>query len=223
MTHEQEGAADQVSQPTGVSAAWRVAREPAVLAIVVTGLVHVIRRDATDILVFFGLVAVIVVDDVRSGRSPRESRLVSGLSARGILGVCALYALMVLPLSRTGWPMRLLVIVPGLVALLVVTRAVRSPLQDEPTEPPLGRGWLVWPAVVVAICIFELVNFMSQVDPHTDNPRHPTISAIVDPLLTGALPRAVFAAVWLAAGIWLVRAITTRPSVEAATREGEVL
>jgi hypothetical protein len=98
--------------------------------------------------------------------------------------------------------------VPGLVALGAVWQVGRSPLQlAPPPDRARGRGWLTWPVLLVVGCLFELTNFALQPDPQTDSYAHPTVSAIVDPLLGWPPARAVVAAVWLAIGFWLVRTI----------------
>ncbi|HEX6515038.1 MAG TPA: hypothetical protein VF049_05670 [Nocardioidaceae bacterium] len=201
---------------------WRVVREPAVLLVLMVAVVHVVRRDVMDIVVFLGTVVLITVDGVRPRRPSREApRMVP--SSRGVLAlICVAYGVAVLPLSRSGWPMRLLVVSTGLAALTVVLRAGRSPLLDDPLpERPQGHGWLWWPFLAAAAGVFELANFATQSDPRVGNPLHPTLSAIGAPLLADAVPRALFAALWLAVGFWLVRIITTVPQA-TAPQEGEL-
>lgn len=206
----------------GGATALRVLREPAVLLVLAVAVVHVVRRDLMDILVFLGTVVLITIDGARGPRPPRTvSRVVSG--SRGLLAlICVAYGAAVLPLARSGWPMRLLVVSTGLAALAVVLRAGGPPALDHHVpERPEGHGWLWWPFLAASAGLFELANFATQSDPRVGNPLHPTISAIGAPLLAEAVPRALFAAVWLAIGFWLLRLIVSTPP-GASPQEGEL-
>lgn len=75
------------------------------------------------------------------------------------------------------------------------------------TGDPTGRGWLVWPLLVLVLALLELGAFLSQSSPTTDNPDDPTLSTTVTPLLAGEGARALFLLAWTFVGVWLVRAI----------------
>jgi hypothetical protein len=186
--------------------ARNVWREPTIWILVAATTVHVIRENVVDIVVFAGTAVLVVVDSRRDDLHPMP--LVDRFRRPLVAAVCAAYGLLVLPLSRTGWALPLSLALPGLVALALVWRVGRSPLELA-SGPNLarGRGWLAWPVVLVVGCLFELFNFVLQPDPQTDSYAHPTISALVDPMLGWPLSRAVAAALWLAIGIWLVTAI----------------
>ena len=96
--------------------------------------------------------------------------------------------------------------VVGVAALAVTLLAGRG----APAAP--GRSPRTWPwAVVVLVgCLLELANFLTQPDPQTDNPAHPTLSALVDPLLDDGWVRAVAAGAWLLVGWWVVRTVAER-------------
>jgi hypothetical protein len=181
-------------------------REPTIWFVLAATCVHVIRQNVVDVLVFSGTAVLIVVDGRRHDTHPVP--VVDRVRTPLIAVVCAAYLLLVLPLSRTAWPLAAAVVVPGLLALAAVWRVGRSPLQlASRPDRGLGRAWLSWPVLLVVGCLFELVNFALQPNPQTDSYAHPTISALVDPLLGWAPARAVVAAVWLAIGFWLVRTI----------------
>ena len=181
----------------------RTLRDPVFLALVVTALVHVIRRNVLDIVVFFGMCAVILLEQATSGRW--RPRSLPAPPAVLVLAVSLVYGVLLWPLAQGGWPMRVLVALPGLVALALVLGAGPGGTPAEDPDPP--SGWWLWPLVLVVAAVFELGNFLTQRGSPDANPNHPTLTAVIEPLFTGATFRAVFAALWLAAGVWLVRAI----------------
>lgn len=182
----------------------RTLRDPVFLALLVTALVHVVRQNVLDTVLFLGMCGVILLEQATPAR--RRPPSLPAPPAVQVLAVCLVYGVLMWPLAQGGWPMRVLVALPGLAALALVLRAgpgVRP--ADEEGEPP--SGWWVWPLVLVVAGVFELGNFLSQGGSPDANPNHPTLTAVIEPLFTGATFRAVFAALWLAAGVWLVRAI----------------
>jgi hypothetical protein len=191
--------------------ASRPLREPTVWFLLITVVVHVIRQNLVDVLVFLGVAVLIVVDARRSARD-RSVRWWPSWPVAAL--VCTSYALLLLPMGRSGWPMRVAVAVPGLVALVVVLRCGRG-LAEEPAPRPAGRGWVVWTGLLLVGCLAQLFNWLQQPDPNTDSYAHPTLSSLVDPLLAGSVVRAVAAAVWLAVGIWLL-GLLARPSKAAS-------
>lgn len=199
MAPEMRGSASRTSHVLR-----RLFRDPVFLALVVTALVHVIRRNVVDIVVFFGMCGVILLEQATSARwRPRSLPAVPPVL---VLAVCLVYGVLLWPLAQGGWPMRVLVALPGLAALALVLRAgAGAAPAEEDRDPP--SGWWVWPLVLVVAAVFELGNFLSQGGSPDANPNHPTLTAVIEPLFTGATFRAVFAALWLAAGVWLVRAI----------------
>ncbi len=188
----------------------RPLREPTFWFLLVAAVVHVVRQNLFDVVLFVGTAVLILVDARGSGR---DRPLPGWFSARVAAVACTAFALLVLPMARTGWPLRVAIGVPGVLALVVVLRSGRAlagdrPEQDSPArvspDERRGHGWLAWPALLVAGCAFELFNFVNQPDPQTDSRTHPTLSALVDPLLQGSVARAAAAALWLAVGFWLL-------------------
>ncbi|MGZ4437450.1 MAG: DUF6186 family protein [Nocardioidaceae bacterium] len=59
-------------------------------------------------------------------------------------------------------------------------------LRGGPAAAEPDRGWLVRAALLVTVCLFQVVNFVNQPDPQTDSRAHPTLSALIDPLLARA-------------------------------------
>ncbi|HET7518847.1 MAG TPA: hypothetical protein VFN05_14395 [Actinomycetes bacterium] len=189
----------------------RALHESVLLVLVVTGIVHVVRRNLLDVTLFFGMAGLILVERTRPpGPRPRD---LQWPGPAVVLGGCILFGVAMLPLAQGSWPMRILVAVPGLLALLVVLRAGPTPALSPQADPP-GRRWWLWVLVGVTAGLFELANFVSQGGSPDANPDHPTVTAVVDPLFTHTVFRAGFAMLWAAAGAWLVHAATTS-TVEA--------
>lgn len=193
---------------TGVVAAgdsdlawWRVLAEPAVVAMLLATVAHVARRNLTDVVLFLGMAGVVAIDRVAPLREVR--RALPDVRTRTVVAVAVGYGVLVLPLVRGGVAMRLVLAVPGLVALALLVRTRQSARRG----PAPGRGWVLWPVLLVLGCLFELANFLMQPDPMTPNHAHPVLSDIVEPWLGSGPARGVFCAVWLVLGWQLVRAL----------------
>jgi hypothetical protein len=163
-----------------------------------------------DIAVF-AAVAVLIVLEPRLSLATRprpgwlDRRSVAATAATALGAV-------VLATERSATVVQVLLAGVGLVALALVVRAGPG----YPAQPATPRWWL-WAVVLLAGCLLELADFVSQSDAQTDNPAHPTLSAVVEPLLAQALPRALMAAAWLLLGWWLVRLATLRGPDRAGT------
>jgi hypothetical protein len=184
---------------------------PALCVILLSLVVHVVRQNVVDIVVF-GTVAVLIVLEprlpLRSGTAPRWL----GRARLAVLAALVL-ALVVLATGRSSVLVQVVLGFVGVVALVVVLRAGPG----APPQVATPRWWL-WVVVLLAGCVLELADFVSQVDPQTDNPSHPTLSAVGEPLLAEPLPRALVAAGWLLIGWWLVRLATQRDPGRGGSR-----
>lgn len=177
---------------------------PALVVVLLTGAVHVARDNVVDVLVFLSAAALMVLLPGRDrGPRPRPRWLERPW---WVAVAVVLLAVVVGTTPRTSAAAQAGLAAVGVVALAVTLRAGRG----APTAPAVVRRPWVWAVVVVAGCVLELGNFLTQADAQTGNPEHPTLSALVDPLLEGALPRAVVAAAWLVAGWWVVRTVAQR-------------
>jgi hypothetical protein len=165
--------------------------------------VHVARRNVVDIVVF-GVVALLIVVEPRVRAASRPT---PGWLDRPWLAVTPAIALgsVVFATGRSAPVVQLLLAIVGVVALVLVLLA-------GPGGPPqvATPRWSWWAAVLLAGCLLELADFLSQPDAQTDNLAHPTLSTVVEPLLADPLPRALVAAGWLLLGWWLVRLATRR-------------
>jgi hypothetical protein len=200
-----------VAEPADADLAWwRVMTEPAVVAILLATVAHVARRNASDIVLFLGVVGVIAADRVGAFRDSRRVEL-PVLRTRVVLAVALGYGLLVLPLVRGGALMRVVLAAPGVAALVVLLRGRAA----GRSLPPRGRGWVVWPVLLVFGCLFELANFLAQPDGTTPNHAHPVLSDIVEPWLGSGPARAVFCGAWLVVGWRLLHALVAATQDDA--------
>ncbi len=198
---------------------WPVLREPTVLVLIVAGIVHIIRRNPFDTILFFGTVAVIVLDRLRRTPAPVPAARI-GLSGgrRGVAAVgLVLYAVIAGGWQLNTWPMKAALIVPGLLsAAVIAARRV-----EDADAPRVGRGWIGWVAIGVAIALWELTSFILQPNPIDPSYAHPTISAIVSVWLDAWPGRSIFLLLWSAGGFWLIRTITAARAAPQPDTHGQ--
>ena len=112
-----------------------------------------------------------------------------------------LYAFLAGFLARFSWPLTVVVVVPGAVAVALGWAGA----ERETAEPPLGLpGALRWTALFVALALWELTNLLLQPSFRADSHAHPTMSVLMDPVLASHVGRSVSIAVWLALGWFLL-------------------
>jgi len=134
-----------------------------------------------------------------AGRPGGRLRLavVAGLLAGG-----AVYAGVVGSFSRYSWPATAGIIGLGTVVVLI---GWHGPVRARPAGGRLPvAGTLVWIAVLVAGCLWELAALLQQPSLTTDSYPHPTISTLTDPVLSTSPGRSVLLFAWLALGWYLV-------------------
>ena len=108
------------------------------------------------------------------------------------------YALIGGSLRRLTAPAEVATLLPGAGLVWYAQRPAtpRFPAPDHLDR----RGTLVWGTVAVAFGIWELYAALRG-----STPAHPTVSILMGPLLDPPFARAAGYAVWLAAGVWVVR------------------
>lgn len=170
-----------------------------------TSVVHVVRENVVDVVVFLGT-AVLMVVLLRRDLPTRAAP--TWLSARWPVGMAAaVVGLAVASQSRDSAVVQLALAWVGAAALWLVLRAGAGAPVLEPRPRP---GTWVWVSLLLAACVVELGNFLTQPDAQTDNPDHPTVSAVVDPILGAHPARTVVAVAWVVVGWWLVRLLVDR-------------
>lgn len=176
---------------------WAVSCWVAVL--VLTGVVQVLRQQWFDTAFFFAAAALTAAGPWLPVRASR--RVPRGSTAIGIVVVVGV-GLSLLP-RHSLWMVAALAVV-GLAAILYAWFAPSDGM-------PAGRGWtpglrwlgLAWVTAVIAGCLWELAQFiLGYLKP---DQRAYALSDLIDPLLDGWLGKAVFVAVWLAGGAFLLR------------------
>lgn len=119
-----------------------------------------------------------------------------------LVGVLALvYAVIGGGFVRYTWPITVMIVLP---AAAVVAIAWRGPLRPRETPGPLdtaGAAW--WGAAFVSAALIELVSLLMQPTLRTDSWAHPTISVLMESLLSSHAGRSVGLLMWLGLG-WLL-------------------
>ena len=109
----------------------------------------------------------------------------------GAIVACALGAALTRPLT---WPATVSVLLPGIVLLALGTARTPSRRRHVGT-----RSAVVWIGLAVAGCLWELMSLIWGNDPP-----HPTLSILADPLFHSYLGRVIGYGAWLGTGAWLV-------------------
>jgi hypothetical protein len=92
---------------------------------------------------------------------------------------------------------------PGVAAIVI---AWRTPSLDEDAPAPIERvGAFAWAAVFIALGLWELAALLLQPDLVTMSYAHPTISALMDPVLASHAGRSATLFVWLGLGWFLLQ------------------
>ena len=180
-------------------------RDLPILIIIIAGLFHFGRGAEVDGLVFVIIGIALVVAELRDRREtppPREASLDKRWILLGAL-LCLGYGLLVGRWALASAQVILAVAVPGLLILPLAWRV------GPPGENRAPRTKWVWAGVMILVCLWELISFLSQPDPQTDSYDHPTLSAILNPMFQHESFRVVVLTVWLAIGFWLARRLST--------------
>lgn len=175
--------------------------DPALVLLAVTGIVHVIRGAPVDAAIFLGVAAALAATELIKpdpvATQPRQfpNRPLFVLAGSVLFGIAVGWAQFSV-FSET------VLIVVGVLALLAVWR------QGEPNPtatPPVRYGALAWVALALTWCGWELVSFVHEVNVDDVSIGHPTMSDIVEPLLSHQYVRWLALTAWIAAGYGLVR------------------
>jgi len=144
--------------------------------------------------------APIAAGQVGGQRAPARWRR-PALLAAGLAGG-VLYAVVVGSFSRYSWPATVAVMGLGAVVVTIGWRGPRH-TRPAPPRPPLV-GLVLWGAVFVAACLWELWSLLEQPNLATSSYAHPTISTLTDPVLSTWAGRSIVLAAWLGLGWFLV-------------------
>lgn len=185
---------------------WHVLREPTVPILLLASVVHVVRRDLFDFMLFSGTAALIVADSRRSpaAASPDRRGAPPGWLQAAVVVLGASVLALAPPASVAA---RGAVMACGLIAVAVVMLPADSRRGLAPSAPL--RGWGVWATIGVLTCLWELSSFIAGQLWPDDGVDHPAVTDLIGPQLTGWSGRAIFLMIWLAAGWWLVSTLLT--------------
>ena len=110
--------------------------------------------------------------------------------------------------DRYTWPVTVAIVIP---AGVVVALSWRGPLRARPAPGPLDSfGVMAWGAVFVAAGVLELVSLLLQPSLRVSSYAHPTLSYLMDPILSSHAGRSITLLVWLGIG-WFLLTSTTEP------------
>jgi hypothetical protein len=208
---------DGVLEERGAKTRWWLSRP--FLIIVVAGCFHLGRGAPVDGVLFLATAAALAIAELRRPApplpAPTPPRPAPGRAAPRPREIPAAAVLASVPL---GWAVSLWQ--PGTLPVAVVVAATGPPMlylaltrdgqsgqgADGSHGERAGAGaWWPWAAVGVAICLWELSSFLQQSDAATANPDHPTLSAILEPIILHNPGRGLMIICWLAAGVVLAR------------------
>lgn len=182
--------------------------EPAVPILLIAAAVQVMRHAWVDLGVFAGGALLIVLDNQRTLSRVAAPLTTTRMPWPVIAAILAFGALVAL-LPRTSAAESAIFALPGVVAALVVLRFKPPRGPGAPPSRHRGLARFVWVALGLALALVELSSFLSEPSPGVENPNHPTVSDLVDPLLATPWSRGLIAVLWLSAGLWLIRRVRT--------------
>ncbi|MDT7797183.1 MAG: hypothetical protein QOI78_616 [Actinomycetota bacterium] len=168
-----------------------------VIVLVIAAIAHWIRGAPADALIFLGVTLLLLITE-----RPRADAVAEFDEPFRVPGIAVVAAgVLVLAFGRDSVPVAIAVSVIGLVALFAEWRDPSLPV-DRPVP---RRAW-VWSAVALSWCGWELLSFVFEQAAGGLSLTHPTMSDLVDPLLTSRWVQALAITGWFAAGVAMLRA-----------------
>jgi hypothetical protein len=219
------------SRPAALASALLLAlRDPVVVVFLLAAIFDALSGDSLfDAMALFAVAASLGWDRVRSRRAPRggagaatpagggrggEHATPAAPTTAGRTGVnlrasprlvlaSLAYATVVGGFSRFSLPVSIAVVAPGTAAVAVAWRgSSRGDLGGDQVDP---LGAVVWASVFVALALWELTSLLLQPSLTTESFAHPTISFLMDPVLSSHFGRSVGLWLWLASGWFLLQ------------------
>jgi hypothetical protein len=181
------------------------ALDPVVGILVLAGLFDGISGNPIHGLVLAGAGVGLVVVPPRAGAAVEaagvEVRRRGERRWRIALPVALAFGVVAGGLQRYTWPVSVAILVPGITGLVV---ASRTRWREAPAERLNPGGAGLWIGVLLALGVFELVNFLLQPSRLEGSFDHPTLSTLFDEVVIGHPSRAIALTLWMLAGWWLV-------------------
>lgn len=210
-----------------------VGAAPWVLVLVAVGAVQAVRAQWVDAALFLAVATALALDaagvfdglrrriaartaksDAATGVRTAPGRLARAAAWAGIV----LAAVVLVSATRHGPVAGLVALVLGVLAVVIAWTPAPPSMPNPPRRGARRRAAVLWASVVVAAAVWELATFViGRIAPPV-RPDFPSVSEIVDPILDQPIGRAVFVAVWLGLGGFLL----TRARVRASRSAGRV-
>jgi hypothetical protein len=211
---------DVVGQPVGRAAgaaALAVLRSPVAWVLFLAGLFDGISDNWLHAAVLWGACFLVGWDAARTAqgrRAPRAVPLLRGRSSFGApylavaVAAAGTYAVVVGAFARYTWPATVAVLLPG---VMVLALGWRGPLWPRPVPArPRPVGAALWAAVFVAAGLWELIALLSQPSLQDGSYAHPTISFLMDTVLSSHAGRTITLLAWLVLGAFLLTRVPGR-------------
>lgn len=208
---------------------WHVLREPTVPILLLASVMHVVRRNPFDFILFFGTAVVIVVDSRRGRAVPARATFDDAGRAAPIAtrfrwlisAAIAVFAALVSLMPVAGGLVRVVLSFVGIGALvLVIVTGQHAALPVGERRSGRVGGWQVWAIAGVLACLWELTSFIAQQVWPADQVDHPAASDLIGPELSTWIGRAIFLALWASAGWWLLHHIVSSSVGSAPSATG---
>ncbi|MEO6822734.1 MAG: hypothetical protein ABI468_09985 [Candidatus Nanopelagicales bacterium] len=136
-----------------------------------------------------------------SGSGPRRPELVTLLVAAAVA-----YATVAGSFDRYTWPITAVVVLPGVLVLAVAWPGPLWPRAVPARARTLGTA--LWATVFVAAGLWELAALLMQPTLQGGSYSHPTISYLMDTVLSHQVGRSVTLLAWIALGAFLLTRCT---------------
>src|SRR5439155_22728787 len=112
------------------------------------------------------------------------------------LVTAAAFSALVGSFDRFSWPATLPVVAVASVGLALAWRGPRPGTVPPTTRGIAPRGLVAWAGAFIALGLWELTQLLLQPSLTTDSYAHPTVSALMDPILATHPGRSIVMFAW---------------------------
>ncbi len=189
-----------------LSAFARAVRQPVVAVLALAGVVDVVTGDpAAHGLALVAVAGMLLADGYRQRTTevaePALERWRFEITP-GVIAAGVLYAAVAAMFARSSWPLTLAILGPAVWAVSFAWRG--TPVVADELEPLDGMGVGAWVGVFLAAAVWEVQALLQQPTLTTSSWTHPTLSTLMDPVLSTYPGRAISLAIWLLIGGYLL-------------------
>lgn len=154
-----------------------------------------------DGVLFYALVAMLVIDRLTGGRIRILKQPVTAPKVV-TLGITGTLALVLIVAPRHSWIDLVTMVAIGVTVLILAWEP--APDRRELPEKALKKSALAWATLAVGLCVWEATAFILSVTMPLGTD-YPTVSVLLDPILENIVGRIFFVLLWLAGGLGLLR------------------